>query len=41
MNIDEIAEQLVKDYESCDWQKFDLYLFMRQVSSKSIAYSKM
>ena len=40
MNIDNIADELVKKYEKCDWKKFDLYLFMRQVASISIAYSK-
>ena len=32
MNIDEHATHLVEKYEHCNRQKFDLYLFMRQVA---------
>jgi len=41
MNIDEHAKHLVEKYKNCNWEKFDLYLFMRQVAREVLVMEEL
>ena len=37
MNIDEVTEEIVKDYRNVDWQKFELNMFVKSILLRGIA----